>query len=112
GAGRLLLNAGQRAGEHSACTWPTARGREQIANERRAMNLELVAMWLCHGTLLPVGRTSDARDSDKEINEVTGLLFFQKGPRDLQVRVLLHVCRGGLADQHCVICLGLCPIAG
>src|SRR5262249_55097711 len=45
-------------------------------------------------------------------NEERSLLFFQKGPRDLQVRVLLHVSRSGLANQHCVIRLGLCPIAG
>jgi hypothetical protein len=60
----------------------------------------------------------DRRTTDRTNNaaftksEVRGLLFFQKGPRDLQVRVLLHVCRRGLANQHCVIRLGLCPITG
>src|SRR5262249_1410236 len=66
GAGRLLFDAGQRAGEHGACTGLTARGREQIGSERRAVNLELVPMWLCHGTLLPVDKPADVKASTRK----------------------------------------------
>src|SRR5262245_46860844 len=60
--GRLLLDAGQGAGEHGACTRLAARGLEQVARDRCAVNLEWVATGLRHGALLPVtDRTPDGR---------------------------------------------------
>jgi hypothetical protein len=53
----MAVTAGRRC-SGGARTRLTARGREHIANERRAINLELVAMLLFHGTLLI--RTSPA----------------------------------------------------
>src|SRR5262249_25941202 len=44
GARRLLLHAGQRPGEHGTRARPTASGREEIPNKRRAVHVELVAM--------------------------------------------------------------------
>src|SRR5262249_6354450 len=72
-----------------------------------------------HAALNSAGGPSIRRNADRTNNaaafaknEERSLVFFQKRPRDPQVRVLLHLSRSGLANQHRVIRLGLCQIAG